>query len=130
MSGFTRRFRAGERQHFGNDAGRKRSPAGACASFRARDHRSLPRAISLLPAPNGRAADAGLMSDLQDRQAISRKKNDPPPLHMLERAITVACDGRQTRAIFSCEGDVDGLGQVTRLAYSEKNVNPMSASLH
>jgi hypothetical protein len=87
-------------------------------------------AVPLLPAPNGRAADAGLIGNLQDWQTLGRKENDPRPLHVLEREPTVAGDGEQTLAILSCEDDVDGLGHAARLAHPAKFVNPVSVSVH
>ena len=71
-----------------------------------------------------------LMGDLQHRQALGRKENDPRPLHVLERTATIACDGEQTLAIPSCENDVDGLGHAARLAHPAKFVNFMSVSVH
>jgi putative transposase len=100
MRGLARRFGAGERQHFGDDAGRKRSPSGL-ARLVAQETSDPLLAISLLPAPNGRAADADLMGDLQHRQTLGRKENDPRPLHVLERAAAVA--GEQSLAIFRCQ---------------------------
>ena len=85
MGGFVQRFRKGERQHFGDDAGRKRSPAGR-ARLIAQETIDFFLAFSLLPAPNRRAADANLMDHLYDRQALTPKENDPRPLHMFERA--------------------------------------------
>ena len=129
MGGFARRFGAGERQHFGDDAGRKRRPAGL-ARLVVQETSDSFLAVSPLPTPNSRTADAGLLGDLQDRQALGRKENNPRPLHMFERATTVAGDGEQTLAIFGGEDDVDSLGHAARLAHTATIVNPMSASVH
>ena len=82
MGGFARRFGAGQRQHFRHDAGRKRRPAGL-ARLVAQETIDPFLAVSLLPAPNGRTANAGLIGNLQNRQALGRKENDQRPLHML-----------------------------------------------
>ena len=125
MGCFPRRFRAGECQDFGDDTGRKWSPAGL-ACFVTQETIDAFHAVLLLP----RAADAGLMGDLQDWQALGRKKNDPRPLHMFERPATIAGDGEQTLAILSCENNTDCLGHAARLAHITKIVNPLSASVH
>ncbi len=70
------------------------------------------------------------MGHLHERQALTRKEDDPRPLHMFERATTGACADEQMLAILSCEDDVDGLGHAARLAHATKIVNPMSASMH
>ena len=83
-----------------HDAGRKRSPAGL-ARLVAQETIDPFLAVSLLPAPNGRTANAGLIGNLQNRQALGRKENDQRPLHMFERPTTIAGDGEQTLAILS-----------------------------
>ena len=109
MGGFARWFRAGERQHFGDDAGRKRSPA-RLARLVAQETSDSFLPVSLLPAPNSWAADAGLLGDLQDRQALGRKENNPRPLDMFERTTTVAGDHERLLAIVSHQNDIDGFG--------------------
>src|SRR5271166_2576558 len=91
MGGLARRFRAGERQHFGDDAGRKRSPAGL-ARFVAQETIDSFLAVSLLPAPNSWAADAGAARNFQDGQALGGKDNDLRPLDMLERPVSITND--------------------------------------
>src|SRR5271167_2666789 len=129
MGGLARRFRAGERQHFGDDAGRKRSPAGL-ARFVAQETIDSFLAVSLLPAPNSRAADAGAARDFQDRRALGGKDNDLRPLDMLKRPVSITNDAEQTFAIFGRDYDIDSLRHVARFAYPARHVNPMSASVH
>src|SRR5271166_3013023 len=73
MGGFARRFRAGERQHFGDDAGRKRSPPGL-ARLVAQETIDPFLAVALLPAPNGRAADAGLIGDCKTGKRSAERR--------------------------------------------------------
>ena len=129
MGGFARRFGTSQRQHFGDDAGRKPSPAGL-ARLVAQEAIGPFLAVSLLPAPDRRPADAGSAGDPQDRQTLRREENDPRPLHVFERTTTIAGDGEQPLAIPGCDNDTDGLGHAARIAYAAALVNPMSASVH
>ena len=49
-----------------------------------------------------------------------RKENDPSPLHMFERTITIAGDGEQALAILGCDDDADGLAHAARIAYPKR----------
>jgi hypothetical protein len=87
-------------------------------------------AISLLPAPNGRAAEPGLARHFDDRQALGGRQDDLRRLDMLERTVAVANNGGQSLEIFGRDDDIDGLGHAARFAHPRPNVNLVKASVH
>jgi hypothetical protein len=72
-------------------------------------------AIVLLPAPH-RPADAGAARHLHDRQPVGGKQNDPGALDVSVRAVAVAGDRGQSRAVLGGGNHTDGLGHGCRLA--------------
>ncbi|EWY35685.1 hypothetical protein N825_37580 [Skermanella stibiiresistens SB22] len=52
----------------------------------------------------------------QHRQAIAGQKDDPDPLHMLERAVAIPDDGRQSLEVFRANDDANCLSHELRLA--------------
>jgi hypothetical protein len=124
-----RRFTTGQRQHLGHGRGRQRRPAG-WARLVAQQSVDACLAIAPLPAPYRRPADAGALGHLGDRQALGRKKNDPRPLDMLVRAIAIADDCGQSRAIIGRGTHAKGLGHGARFACLGCLVNPVMVSVH
>ena len=87
-------------------------------------------AISLLPTPDGGATDPGPPCDLQHGQSFGGMQDNVDPLNVLQGAIAISHDDKQSLAIFSMGQDIDGLGHDPRFANLATLVNPMIASVH
>jgi hypothetical protein len=61
--------------------------------------------VANLPTPDRRTADTGPARHLLHRQPLDREHDDVHPLNMLERAVAVAEDRGQTRAILGSNDD-------------------------
>ena len=85
---------ARQRQHFGDDLGGERRPAGLARLVAQKTlHPFL--AISLLPAPHRQSTDADAASHFQDRQTFGRKENDPRALNIFAPTTAIDGDGKQ-----------------------------------
>ena len=129
MGGFTRRFGAGQGENLGDDLQRQGRFAGLARLVAQQTVHPL-LGEALLPAPHRRAAGFGLAGDIDNRQSIRRKKNDPSPEGMLLRAVAITEDGGQTRAVFGSKDDADGLCHAFRIAWINPVVNPLFSSVH
>ena len=129
MRGLARRLGTGQLQNPGHDFGRKRRPAGL-ARLVAQQAIDALLGVARLPAPDGGTAGPGSSRHFKHRQALGRKDNDSCPLHMLERAIAIADDREQARAIFGGRKDANGLRHADRLAHSLASVNRAIVSVH
>ena len=109
--------------------GRQRGPAGF-AGFVVQKAIYALLAISLLPTPDGGATDPGPPRDLQHGQSFGGMQDNLGPLNVLQGAIAITHDGKQSLAIFGMGQDIDGLGHDPRFAYLATLVNPMIASVH
>ena len=87
-------------------------------------------AISLLPTPDGGATDPGAARDLQHGQSFGGMKDNLGPLNVLQGAIAISHDGKQSLPIFGMGQNIDGLGHDLKFAYLATLVNPMIASGH
>ena len=80
--------------------------------------------------PDRRSADLGPPGHFQHRKPISGKKNDLRTLDVFERAIAVAEDRDQSRAILRTDENIDCLGHGRSVARHVPLVNRPSASVH
>src|SRR6266567_2357448 len=85
---------------------------------------------ALLPSPYRRTADGSLARHRQHRQAVARQENDPSPLNVFLRPVSITGDRGQSQAILIAKKDTDGLCHAPRFAWFEAAVNPMFASMH
>jgi hypothetical protein len=84
----------------------------------------------LLPSPYRRTADGGLARHTQHRQTFGRQQDNPSPLNVLLRAVSITGDRSQSQAILIAKKDTDGLCHAPRIAWIQPAVNPMFASMH
>ena len=77
------------------------------------------RRVAQLPAPHRRAGEASPSC----QPLPGRQQDDGRPLHMLLRAVSVAEDRRQARAILRSNDDTDSLGQAASFARQPPTVN-------
>jgi len=105
----TGRLRAGQGQNLGDGRRGQRSLAGFARLVAQQPVHAL-FSVMHLPSPHRRAADTRAPGDLQDGQPFGREHNEGRPLHMLLRAVAVAEDRRQARAVLGANDDADSLG--------------------
>ena len=126
---FARRGRAGQFEHFRDGLGRQRGPAEFAGYVVQKVIYAL-LAISLLPTLDGGATDPGPPRYLQHGQSFGGMQDNLCPLNVLQRAIAITHDGRQSVAIFGMGKDIDGLNHDPRFAYMATLVNSMIVSVH
>ena len=129
MSGLSGRLAARQRQDFGHGRRRQRLLAGL-ARLVAQQPVDTLLGEALLPSPYRRTADGSLARHRQHRQAVARQENDPSPLNVFLRPVSITGDRRQSQAILIAKKDTDGLCHASRIAWLEPAVNPMFTSMH
>lgn len=129
VRGVAGRFRTRQRKHFSHHLRRQRCPAGLARLVTEQPIKAL-LGIALLPAPHRRAASPAAPCNIKDGQAIGRIENDPRPLHMLLRPVTIADDRRQLRSLFNGENEANSLSHTFSMARFANSVNLLNASVH
>jgi len=122
VGSFAQRGRAGQFEHFRDGLGRKRAPTGFTGFVVQKANYAL-LAISLLPTPDGGATDPGPPRDLQHGQSFGGTQDNLGPLNVLQGAIAISHDGKQSLAIFGMGQDIGDLGHDPRFAYLATPVN-------
>jgi len=86
--------------------------------------------VSLLPTPDRGATGPGPPSDFQHRQSFGGMQDNLRPLHLLQKAIAIRHDGKQSLAIFGVGKDIDSFGHGSRFADLATIVKPLTVSVH
>lgn len=106
------RFGAGQGQHLGDGVGGVRRLAGR-AGLVAQQTLDAFLGVALLPAPDGRSADAGLLGDVEDGEAFGREQNDAGALGVLEGPPPIGDDGGQVRQVGGAGDHTDSLSHAS-----------------
>ncbi len=104
----TGRFGAGEGEHLGDGVGGVRRLAGRTGLV-AQEALDAFLGVALLPAPDGRPADARLLGDVEDAEAFGREQDDAGALDVLEGPPPIGDDGGQARQVGGAGDYADSL---------------------
>jgi len=129
MGGLAGRFGAGQGQNPSDNFLRQRRPAGLARLVTQQPVDAL-FGKTLLPAPHRWPAGTGAGRHIEDRQSIRRVEDDTRPLDVLLRAVPVADDRGQARAIFGSQQSADGLSHTHDMVRASAIVDLSFASVH
>jgi len=129
MRGLSGRLAAWECQDFGHRRRGQRFLAGL-ARLVAQQPVDTLLGEALLPSPYRRPGGAGLAGYRQHRQAVARQENDPGPLNVFLRTVSIAEDRSQSHAILVAKKDTDCLCHAQSIASLRPVVNPVFVSMH